>query len=135
MSGAQVESRRRSGPVDALVGALGVIMIGLGLFGWLAPAAFARMTAFPLHVHFLHDAGVFQIGIGLSLVAALRLRDPVAVVLAGFLVANTLHAANHAVDLPLGGHWYDGIGLGLLSVVAAVALILRLRSATRGGPQ
>ena len=50
-------------------------------------------------MHFQHDAGVFQIGIGVGLLAALVVRDALVVVLLGFLVANTLHAVNHGIDL------------------------------------
>jgi len=46
-------------------------------------------------------------------------------VLAGFLVANTTHAVNHAVDLDLGGHSGDRWGLAALSLLTAVALVVR----------
>jgi hypothetical protein len=49
------------------------------------------------------------------------------VVLAGFLVANTLHAINHGIDLALGGRVGDLPGLASFSVLAVVALYLRVR--------
>lgn len=124
-----VEAREpaASGFVRAVVVALGVTMILLGLWAWLAPASFAELVDFPLHVHFLHDAGVFQIGIGVGLLAALFVGDALVVVLAGFLVANTLHAINHGIDLALGGHVGDLPGLASFSVLAVVALYLRVR--------
>ena len=97
--------------VRVAVAVFGVTMIVLGLWAWLAPASFAELVDFPVHVHFLHDAGVFQIGIGVGLLAALWVRDALVVVLSGFLVANTLHAINHGIDLPLGGHVGDLPGL------------------------
>ena len=113
--------------VRAAVGVFGATMTVFGLWAWLAPASFAELVDFPVHVHFLHDAGVFQIGIGVGLLAALVVRDALVVVLIGFLVANTLHAANHGIDLALGGHVGDMPTLAAFSVLAAAALFLRLR--------
>jgi hypothetical protein len=53
--------------------------------------------------------------------------DGLALVLTGMLVANTIHRINHAVDLSLGGHAWDPWGLAVLSLVTAVALVVRLR--------
>jgi PPOX class probable F420-dependent enzyme len=98
-----------------------------GVWALFWPGSFAEAVRFPEHTHFLHDVGAFQIGIGLTLALAVLWRDPLAVVLTGFLVGNTIHAANHAVDLDLGGRDSDPWLLGLLSVVVAVALVRRLR--------
>lgn len=113
--------------VRVAVAVFGVTMIVLGLWAWLAPTSFAEFVNFPVHIHFLHDAGVFQIGIGVSLLAALVVRDALLVVLTGFLVANSLHAVNHGIDLALGGHVGDMPALASFSVLAAVALYLRVR--------
>lgn len=113
--------------VRVAVAVFGVTMIVLGLWAWLAPTSFAEFVNFPVHIHFLHDAGVFQIGIGVSLLAALVVRDALVVVLTGFLVANSLHAVNHGIDLALGGHVGDMPALASFSVLAAVALYLRVR--------
>jgi PPOX class probable F420-dependent enzyme len=98
-----------------------------GVWALFWPGSFAEAVRFPEHTHFLHDVGAFQIGIGVTLALAVLWRDPVAVVLTGFLVGNTIHAANHAVDLDLGGRDSDPWLLGLVSVVIAVALVRRLR--------
>jgi PPOX class probable F420-dependent enzyme len=98
-----------------------------GVWALFWPASFAEAVRFPEHTHFLHDVGAFQIGIGLTLALAVPWRDPLAVVLTGFLVGNTIHTVNHAVDLDLGGRDSDPWLLGLLSVVVAVALVRRLR--------
>jgi PPOX class probable F420-dependent enzyme len=98
-----------------------------GVWALFWPDSFAEAVRFPEHTHFLHDIGAFQIGIGVTLALAVLWRDPVAVVLTGFLVGNTIHAANHAVDLDLGGRDSDPWLLGLVSVVVAVALVRRLR--------
>lgn len=117
--------------VYAIVVLAAAFMIVAGVWCWLDPAGFARMTNWPVHEHFLHDAGVFQIGIGLMLLFALRWRDVIAVVLAGFLITNTLHAANHWLDLAHGGHASDPWALLAMSALAATALTVRLRMVSR----
>lgn len=106
----------------------GLSMLGAGLWSLVAPRSFARFVDFPpYNAHFLHDLGAFQIGLGAILLLAVLWSDALAVALAGFLVANTVHAVNHAMDLNLGGHRSDWIGLAALSVALAAALIVRLR--------
>ena len=76
-----------------VVAALSTLVPG----GWMRidPASFARLANFPVHdEHFLRDAGVFQIGIGLMMLGTLPYRDLSAVVLAGFVFTNTFHAIN-----------------------------------------
>ena len=57
---------------------------------------------------------------------ALWWRDVIAVVLAGFVVANTLHAINHALDRDRGrpSDWWQ---LGMLSLFSVVGIAVRLR--------
>jgi PPOX class probable F420-dependent enzyme len=105
----------------------GLFMTAAGVAALLAPSWFADVTGFPRHTHFVHDAGAFQLGIGVSLLLAVAWRDGLALVLVGFLVANTTHVINHAVDLDLGGASGDRWGLAALSLLTAVALVLRLR--------
>jgi hypothetical protein len=102
-------------------------MLATGWWARLDPAGFAAWANWPNHVHFLHDAGVFQIGIGLMMLLALWWRDVIAVVLAGFIVTNSFHALNHALDLELGGHATDPWVLLAVSALAVVGLVLRLR--------
>lgn len=70
--------------------------------------------------------GAFQIGLGVTLGLAVLWGDPLAVALTGFLVVNTIHAVNHAVDLDLGGNGSDPWLLGAVSLLSAVALVRRL---------
>jgi hypothetical protein len=86
-----------------------------------------RFAAFPYHEHFLHDLGAFQVGIGATPLLALVWRDAAAVALAGFLVANSLHAVSHAVDQELGGRASDPYVIGAVSLLVVAALVLRLR--------
>ena len=116
--------------VTVPVALTGVTTLGFGVWSWAAPQSFADFVDFPVHLHFLHDAGVFQIGIGIGLLASLVLHDALVVVLASFTVANTLHVANHVVDLDQGGTIQGAVALGVLSVISAVGLVFRSRQLT-----
>ncbi len=104
----------------------GLFMTAAGVAALLAPGWFADAAGFPRHTHFVHDAGAFQLGIGITLLLPVAWRDGLALALAGFLVANTTHAINHAVDLDLGGRSGDPWGLAALSLLTAAALVVRL---------
>ncbi|MFI6293326.1 hypothetical protein ACIBEJ_17175 [Nonomuraea sp. NPDC050790] len=101
-----------------------------GVWMRIDPAGFAEWANWPLHVHFLHDAGVFQMGIALMMLTALWWRDVVTVVLVGFVFANTFHAVNHLIDNVAlgGGSGSDWWSLGLVSVLATAALVVRRRA-------
>src|SRR6266536_3557619 len=86
-----------------------------------------RGPLLPAAEHFIHDLGAFQVGIGVTLLLAVIWSDALALALAGFLVGNTVHAVNHVVDLDLGGRGSDPWLLGLVSVLIAAALALRLK--------
>jgi PPOX class probable F420-dependent enzyme len=112
--------------VLTVTGLAGLFMTAAGMAALLAPSWFADAAGFPRHTHFVHDAGAFQLGIGVTLLLALVWHDGLALVLAGFLVANTTHAVNHTVDLDLGGRSGDPWGLAALSLLTAAALVVRL---------
>jgi hypothetical protein len=124
-----VTASRRLGQryVATVLALAGAGMVAAGMWAGIAPRSFARLVAFPYHEHFLHDLGAFQVGIGATLLLALAWRDAPTVALAGFLVANTLHTVSHATDLDLGGRASDPYAIGALSLLAAVALVLRVR--------
>lgn len=110
-----------------------VSILGMGVWARTDPAGFAEFVNWPNHEHFLHDAGVFQIGIGLMMLAALWWRDAIAVGLAGFFFTNSFHAVNHVLDQDKGGKPTDWWNLAIFSVVALVGLVLRLRALSRAG--
>jgi PPOX class probable F420-dependent enzyme len=122
-----MQGDRRSPFVTAVLLAAGAFMLAAGVWCLVAPHSFARFAAFPDSRHFIHDAGAFQVGIGATLVLAAAWADAAVVALAGFLVANTVHAATHAVDRGVGGHRLDAWGLGLVSLLTLAALVVRLR--------
>lgn len=104
----------------------GSSMLVFGFWAWTSPDSFAKFTGFETHTHYLHDAGVFQIGIGGTLLLSLVLRDAPTVTLAAFVIANTLHTVNHGVDLHIGGEPAAVYGLGALSLIGAIALAVRV---------
>ncbi|MFI7674474.1 hypothetical protein [Actinophytocola sp. NPDC049390] len=106
------------------------MMVGIGLWCRLDPAGFAEWANWPDHDHFLHDAGVFQIAIGLMMLAALWSRDVLTVALVGFGFTNLFHAANHYLDRAEGGRGSDAWLLLALAVLAGVALVARRRQIT-----
>jgi hypothetical protein len=120
--------------VATILGVAGTGMLVAGIWAGAAPHSFARFVAFPYHEHFLHDLGAFQVGIGATLLLALVWRDAPMVALTGFLVANTLHAVSHAIDLDLGGHASDPYAIGAVSLLVAAALVLRVRQRRTPAP-
>lgn len=132
--GTRIAPRQATGKlVRAIVGLIGLLTIGIGVWSFADPASFAAFVQFPMHTHFLHDIGAFQIGIGVTLLLALLWEDGVAVALGGFLTGNTLHIVSHVMDGQLGGRPTDWLWLSLLSVISLVTLLARLRqiAATR----
>lgn len=113
--------------VVAVTALVGLFTVGIGIWCLIEPASFARAVGFETHLHFLHDVGAFQLGLGVALLLALIWADALATALAGFIVANSVHTVNHVVDLDLGGSAAQAWALGTLTVALVVAFLLRLR--------
>ncbi len=114
-----------------LVGA--VFLVGFGLWAFLAPESFfEQLAAFePYNIHFLHDIGAFQVGLGavLALAAFPERIDGLAAALLGVGTGALLHAVGHVIDSGLGGTPATDIPtLGILAVVLLAAGIARQRS-------
>jgi PPOX class probable F420-dependent enzyme len=73
----------------------------------------------------IRDADAFQVGIGVCLLLAAFWADAPAVVLAGFLVANTTHAYDRA---GAGGSGLGIAALAAVSVLVAAVLVARLKT-------
>lgn len=114
--------------VEAVALFAGGVTVFLGLWAYVAPGSFADFADFPDHTHFVHDLAAFQLGIGTALMLAVIWTDPLATMLAGFLLANTAHVANHVADLDHGGRAWQIWALAILSLAVAAALGLRLRA-------
>lgn len=104
-----------------------VSMLSLGCWAFLLPRSFAEFIAYPpFNEHLIHDAGAFQIGLGVTLLAA-AWSDPVLVALSGFVVASGLHTLSHFMDRHVGGHAADVPALGLLTLIGLSAIYARFR--------
>lgn len=119
---------RRSRPlVVAAVLVCAATMLGLGVWAYAAPESFSQFIDYqPYNRHLVHDAGAFQIGIGVTTVLALVWSDALLVALTGFAVASGLHTISHYLDRHIGGHDGDVPSLGLLTLVALFAIYARL---------
>lgn len=124
MNAHEVAARRYIATVTTLAG---LATAAIGIWGLVHPTSFGEFAGFGYHEHFLHDVGAFQLGLGAALLLAVLWSDALATALAGFLVANTAHTVNHAVDLDLGGSAWQAWALGAVSIAIAVAFVLRLR--------
>ena len=116
----------REGVARALALLVGLLTLGLGIWALVAPASFYEsIAAFPpYNEHFLHDLGAFQIGLGATLLLALRFRDALVVALGGYTAGAVAHAAAHVVDRELGGRPSDPLSLSVIALVALAALLL-----------
>lgn len=97
-----------------------------GAWAFLAPISFFSTVATfaPLNIHLLHDAGAFQVGLGLALTVPVALRAPLIAVLG----ASVLHVLAHVEDIRLGGHSTSDLPvLTLICVALAVALVVEVR--------
>src|SRR5690348_9554675 len=83
----------------------GAYYLLFGFWALLAPDSFYdRIAGFvPLNIHFLHDAGAFQIGLGLALVLVVVISDAVLAVALAVGTASLLHVIAHVVDINRGG--------------------------------
>jgi hypothetical protein len=113
--------------VNTIVVLGAAIMAALGVWRWGRPEGFAAYVNFPVHVHFLHDLGVFHIGLAIAMLTALALQDAIFVVLVGYTVTCVLHAGNHVLDLHLGGHPGQPYLIALQALIGGIAVWLRAR--------
>lgn len=118
--------------------ALGLITLVLGIWAFVAPMSFFEVLApfEPYNRHFLHDAGVLQIGVGVSMLLAAARRSPVEVALGGFIAFEALHVVSHVIDRNLGGRpAFDITALTVLTLAGVAALIAgRRQRSDKAGP-
>ncbi len=112
--------------------AVGAFYLVVGAWAFLAPASFFHLVASfpPYNQHLFHDAGAFQVGLGLALCLSAITRTGLHPALPAVLAASLLHLASHVEDRALGGHVGDLAILGLLCVLLAVAWVLERRAGT-----
>lgn len=105
----------------------GLFFVGFGLWAFLDPKGFYEQIATypPYNRHFLHDAGAFQIGIGVALLLALQWKDGLSVALGGAVAAGIVHAISHFIDQDLGGRDSDPWFLSFVAALAVIGLVAR----------
>lgn len=107
--------------------------IGFGLWALLAPQSFFDQLATfdPYNVHFVHDIGAFQVGLGaVLLLAAFPDRiDGLAAALLGAGTGGLLHTIAHLIDSDLGGTPATDVPtFGILAVALLAAGVARQRA-------
>jgi hypothetical protein len=117
----------------AIALAVGAFYLFTGLWAFLAPAGFYGAVASfsPYNQHLLHDAGAFQVGLGLVLVLGAMSRAALRPALLAVLAASVLHLVAHVQDRALGGHATDVPVLSLICGLLAVAAVLEVRHGAR----
>src|SRR5207244_4301846 len=131
------EMNRWDRPIRVVMIVVGVYYLVFGFWAMLAPSSFfVQIATFaPFNTHFLHDAGAFQIGLGLALMLVVTMRDAVAAVALAVGIATLLHTIAHAVDSHLGGRpGRDITALALVSAVLLIVAALRLGAAASPDP-
>jgi hypothetical protein len=114
--------------VGAVIGALYLMT---GAWAFLAPLSFFSSVATfaPRNIHLLHDAGAFQVGLGLALTVPVALRVPLRAPLLAVLGASVLHVFAHVEDIGLGGRPTTDLPvLTLICIALAVALVVDMRA-------
>jgi uncharacterized membrane protein YidH (DUF202 family) len=109
--------------------AFGAFTLALGIWALVDTTSFYDNIAEfpPYNVHFLHDVGAFQMGLGAALLFALAWRDDaILAVLGGAAVGATAHWIAHAADEDLGGRTSDPFSLGLIALILVVVFGWRL---------
>ncbi len=117
-----------------IAAAVGAFYMLSGGWAFLFPSGFYSTVATftPYNLHLLHDAGAFQMGLGVSLLAAAVVGRGLAPVLWGVLAGSVLHLIAHVMDIRLGGHPATDLpALALIVAVLASALVLELRTNAR----
>jgi hypothetical protein len=117
----------RDGLARGVALAAGLVTFGLGLWALVAPASFYESIATfpPYNLHLLHDVGAFQLGLGATLLLALRSGDALGVALGGYTIGAVAHATAHFLDRELGGRPSDPLSLSVLALVVLAAVLLR----------
>lgn len=107
-------------------------MLIFGFWAYFAPDSFSSFISYePYNRHLIHDAGAFQLGIGVSTGLSVFCTDSRLVALTGFTVASGLHALSHYTDRHIGGHGYDVPALGVFPVIALMVIFIHIRGRRR----
>jgi len=101
-------------------------MLAFGFWAYFEPHSFAHFINYaPYNRHLIHDAGAFQIGIGVTTALASFCGDALLVALIGFAVASGIHTVSHYLDRNIGGHDSDVPELAIFPIIALFGIYLQ----------
>lgn len=116
---------------------VGGFYVAVGAWAFVVPAAFydSVATFAPFNRHLMHDAGAFQVGLGLALVVPAAMRLALRPGLLAVLGGSLLHLLSHVEDSQLGGHpLTDFPVLGLICLVLVIGIVLDSRAGHTAAP-
>lgn len=117
--------------VVAVLWIAGLFFLLPGIWALVHPQSFFDEVApwEPYNEHFIHDIGAFQVGIGVALLLATRVKDASFVALTGAAAGALVHLLSHIADHNHGGNDTDTLVFGVLAALLLAAAIVRWRSA------
>jgi hypothetical protein len=134
--GPRTQRQSRPDPISLGLAAFGIYLLGIALFGVVAPGTFwEELGRFgPQNTHYIHDVAAFQAAVGvLLLLAVARPRWRVPALLAAALQFG-FHAVSHVVDLAdAEPEWVGVVELILLLLATAVLGALLRRAGAPSG--
>jgi hypothetical protein len=124
-----------TGNLTRLFVGIAALLLRAGVWAMLSPENFyAEIATYPpFNRHFVHDIGVFQLGLGARLALALIFSDALRVALAGSTVAALAHFVSHFIDGELGGQPRDPLTIGQLALVLLGLTAWRVRTLSQAG--
>ena len=113
-----------------IAGIAAVFHLGVGLWAFAAPLSFFEKIGPypPYNMHFIHDIGAFNFGLGAAAIAGLLFSDALVAVLTALAVAAVMHEIAHITDRLLGGYPSDPYTLGGFALVVLIGLLAAARS-------
>ena len=132
MSDVNVAERVGIGKVTSAASAIGAAFFLItGGWAFFAPRSFFDVVAPwpPYNAHFLHDAGSFQLGLGVALLMTLFARRGALAGLAGAATGAAAHAISHVIDYGDGGRTTDPFGLGILAILLVAVTVYEWKRA------
>jgi hypothetical protein len=109
------------------------LFVVFGFYAFFDPRGFFdNLATFPpYNVHFMHDIGAFQIGLGAMLILAAYAKDTLTAALTGAAAGQLVHLLAHIIDRDLGAKQSTTIPfLFVVTAVLSVGAYLQAKRAT-----